>query len=199
MNSQSPSPSTREIEIRRKVDENRKVVEQGIKISWHPHLTIYPWEVVSVRVSEHQHWERTPRGVVSWTEQVERVNEEMRGRPKTDQRAQWHQVEPSGTLELCNCQTENEWQTWRDEQTKKGKSVIKYSELRHESCQFSEKEWFVSGMMSWGDCHFVREFFNFQPAINKNSQRLNRNGRETYRIHSHSKTNDRNGLSGDTI
>ena len=43
-----------------------------------------------------------------------------------------------------------------------------------------------------GDCHFVREFFNFKLAINKNSQRLNKNWRETDRIHSQSKTNDRN-------
>ena len=56
------------IEIRRKVVENRTVVEQGIKISWHPHPTIYPWlRWVSVRVREHQHEERAPSGVVSWT------------------------------------------------------------------------------------------------------------------------------------
>ena len=49
-----------------------------------------------------------------------------------------------------------------------GKSVIIYSELSHESCQFSEREWFVSAILQ-RDCHFVEEFFNFKPAINKNS------------------------------
>ena len=122
--------------------------------------------------------ERTPPGVVSWTERVERqrVNEEIRGRPK------WNQVE------LCNWEGKTEMKRLPD---KTGKSVIKYSELRHESSQFSEKEWFVSGVLSWGDYHFVTELFNFKPAINKNSQRVNRNWRETDRIHSQSKTNDR--------
>ena len=32
---------------------------------------------------------------------------------------------------------------WAD---KTGRSVIKYPEMRHESCQFSEEEWFVSGI-----------------------------------------------------
>ena len=56
MNSPSPSPSTRDIEIRRKVFENRTVVEQGIKILWHPHPTICllrwwvsEWESTSIR------------------------------------------------------------------------------------------------------------------------------------------------------
>ena len=56
MNSLSPSPSTREIEIRRKVIENRTVAERGIKISWHPHPTICllrwwvsEWESTSIR------------------------------------------------------------------------------------------------------------------------------------------------------
>ena len=40
-----------------------------------------------------------------------------------------------------------------------------------------------------GDCHFVRESFNFEPAINEKSPRLIR---DTERIHSHSETNDGN-------
>ena len=52
-----------------------------------------PIEVVSVRVREHQHEERTPSEVVSWTERVKRVNERVRGRPKADQKAQWSEVE----------------------------------------------------------------------------------------------------------
>ena len=43
-----------------------------------------------------------------------------------------------------------------------------------------------------GDCYFVREFFNFKPAINKNSRRLNRNWRETDRIDSQWTTDNRN-------
>ena len=54
-----------------------------------------PIEVVSVRVREHPHWERTPFGVVSWTEQREmqqaqwgrlrewRNSREAEGRPKS--------------------------------------------------------------------------------------------------------------------
>ena len=57
-----------------------------------------PIEVVSVRVREHPHEERTPTGVVSWTERIERESEwrnsmEADGRPKGA-------VEPSGTLQL---------------------------------------------------------------------------------------------------
>ena len=44
-----------------------------------------PIEEVCVRVREHHHQERTPSGDVSWTEWVERVNEEIRGRPKWNQ------------------------------------------------------------------------------------------------------------------
>ena len=67
-----------------------------------------PIEVVSLRVREHQHQERTAAGVVSWTERVEResVNEEIRGR------SQWNQVE------LCNWAWETEVKRWAD---KKGK------------------------------------------------------------------------------
>ena len=36
----SPSSSTREIEIRKKMVDNRTVVQQGLKMSWHPHPTI---------------------------------------------------------------------------------------------------------------------------------------------------------------
>ena len=62
-----------------------------------------PIEVVSVRVREHPHKERTPSGVVFWTKSdraavvIVRQDEGIRGRPKADQRAQWNQ--------------------WRDEQT----------------------------------------------------------------------------------
>ena len=37
-----------------------------------PALCHMPMEVVSVRVREYQHEEKTPPGVVSWTERVER-------------------------------------------------------------------------------------------------------------------------------
>jgi hypothetical protein len=82
MNSASPSPSTREIEIRRRVVENRTVVEQGVKISWHPHPTICllswwvsEWE--STRVKRErllqlclgQNGERCGRGV-RWSERT---------------------------------------------------------------------------------------------------------------------------------
>ena len=139
-----------------------------------------PIEVVSVRVREHGHEERTPSGVVSCTERVEGEREWMkkfeRGRRPTKGR--------SGT--------EHERQRWRDEQTKQGRVGSNIQNWGTRDCQFSEKEWFVSGILSWGDCHFFREFFNFKRAINKNSQRLERNWRETDRIHSQSKTNDRN-------
>ena len=89
-----------------------------------------PVELVSLRVRKHPHEERTPSGVVSWTERVKRVNERVRGRPKADQRAQWNQVE------LCNWAWETEMKRWADEI---GKSVIKHSELRHESFSFLRK------------------------------------------------------------
>ena len=90
-------------------------------------------------------------------------------------------------MELCNWAWE--MKRWADEA---GKSLIKYSELRHESCQFSEKEWSVFGILSWGHCYSVREFFDFKPASNKNSQQWNRNWRETDRIDSQWTTDNRN-------
>ena len=95
-------------------------------------------------------------------------------------------------MEIGTCATEKERQRLRDEQTKQGRVWSNIQNLGTRGCQFSEKEWFVSGILSWGDCHFVREFFDFNLAFNKNSQRLNRNWRETDRIHSQSTTNDRN-------
>ena len=61
-----------------------------------PAPSYIPIEVVRARVREHPHDERTPSGLVSWTERVERerVNEEIRGRP------QWNQVKPSRTVQL---------------------------------------------------------------------------------------------------
>ena len=55
-----------------------------------------PIKVVSVRVREHQHWERTPSGVVFWTAAgrdavvIVRQDEGIRGRPKAEHRAQWN-------------------------------------------------------------------------------------------------------------
>ena len=56
MKSPPSSPSTRGIGVRRNVVANRTVVEQGIKISWHPHPTICllrwwvsEWESTSIR------------------------------------------------------------------------------------------------------------------------------------------------------
>ena len=90
-----------------------------------------------------------------------------------------------------NCATEDERQRWRDEQTKQervrsnihnwGTNPVSFLRNNDLSLEF------------WGaDCHFVREFFNFEPAINKNSQPLNRCWREIDRILSQSKTNDPN-------
>ena len=95
-----------------------------------------PIEVLSVRVREHPHDEWTPSGVVSWKERVQREGEWRNSREAA--------VESSGTLELCYWGWETEMKRWTE---KIGKSVIKYSELRHESCQFSESEWFVSGIL----------------------------------------------------
>ena len=94
----SPSPSTRGIEIRRKVVGNRTVAEQGIKISWHPHPTICPlrwwvseWESTSIereRLLElclGQNGERYGRH-----SEAEWENGWSQGRPKADQRAQWN-------------------------------------------------------------------------------------------------------------
>ena len=63
------------------------------------------------------------------------MNDKIRGRAKADQRTEYNEVESSGTVQLSMRD--------RDEQMnrqKREKSVIKYSEMRHESCQFSEKE-----------------------------------------------------------
>ena len=89
------------------------------------------------------------------------------GRRPTKERSEtmWNQVE------LWNWAWETERKRWAD---KTGKSVIKYSELRHKSCQFSEEEWFVSRILR-RRLLFFREFLTFKPAINKNSQRLNKN------------------------
>ena len=87
---------------------------------------------------------------------------------------------------------EHERQRWRNEEAKQERVWSNIQNWGTRDCQFSEKEWFVSGILSWGDCHFFREFFNFKRAINKKSRRWNRSWRETDRIHSQSKTNDTN-------
>ena len=115
----------------------------------------------------------------------ERVNDEIRGRPRADQRSQWHQVEPSGTLELCNWA----WVTEVSRRNRKERDQIFTTEARILLVFLRMKD--LSLKFWGGDCQFVREFFDFKPAINKNSQRLNRNWRETNRSHSQSKTNDR--------
>ena len=119
-------------------------------------------------------------GVVFWRERVERVNEEIRRRPKADQRAQ------DNKGEVRNCAIEHERQRWKDEQTTKAKECdLEFRTETLEDVTFLIKK--DLSLEFWqGDCHFVREFFNFQPAMNSNTQRLNRNSRETDRIHSHS-------------
>ena len=95
----SLSPSTREIEIRRKVVKSRTVVEQEIKISWHPRPTIclsrwWVSESESTRIrrehllvlcSGQQQVEMQSDSETEWE------NEGIRGSPKADQRAQWNQ------------------------------------------------------------------------------------------------------------
>ena len=63
-----------------------------------------PIEVVSVRVRERTHEERTPSGVVFWTERVKRESE-WRNEKEAE-------VESSGTVQLSMRDR------WRDEQTK---------------------------------------------------------------------------------
>ena len=64
----SPSLSTREIEIRRKVVENRAVVKQGIKISLHPHYAIYPCELREWSLlSWHPHYTMYPCELRDWS------------------------------------------------------------------------------------------------------------------------------------
>ena len=75
----SPALSKREIEIRRRVFENRTVVETRNQDLVAPAPYHMPIEVVSVRVGEHQHEERTPSGVVSWTvEERQRCTDEQK-------------------------------------------------------------------------------------------------------------------------
>ena len=128
--------------------------------------------------------EITPSGVVSWTERVERESE-WRNSREADRIAQWNQVG------IWNCATEHERQRWRDEQTKQERVWSSIKNWGANPVSFLRKNG-LSLEFRRGDCHFVREFFNFKPAINKSSQRLNRNWRETDRIHSQLKTNDRN-------
>ena len=48
----------------RQEQNNDTTLDQDFVAPAHYHM---PFEVVSVKVSEHQHQERTPSGVVSWT------------------------------------------------------------------------------------------------------------------------------------
>ena len=130
----SPSPSTREIEIRRKVVENRTVVEEGINISWHPHPIICQlrwwvsqWESTSTRRERllelcfGQSRERCNRH-----REVDWENEGSRGRPKADKRAQW-------------CGGRETWMhTWTD---KIPKNRRKCWELNVRSGHLAREEW----------------------------------------------------------
>ena len=93
------SPWTREIEIRRNVVESRTVVEQGIKISRHPHPTICllrwwvsEWESTSIERERimvlclGQNGESCSR-----YSEAEWEKEGIRVRPKAFQKTQWNQ------------------------------------------------------------------------------------------------------------
>ena len=110
------------------------------------------------------------------------------------ERAEWRnsrevEVEPSEVK--WNCATEHERQRWRDEQTKQERVWSNIQNWGTNPVSFLRKN--DLSLEFWGgDCHFVREFFNLNQQSTRTSPRLNRSWRETDRIHSPSKTNDRN-------
>ena len=117
----------------------------------------------------------------------ERMKEFEGSRRPTKGRSEimWNQVE------LWNCATEHERQRWRDEQTKQERLWSNVHKWGPNPVSFLRKN--DLSLEFWrGDCHFVREFFSFKPAIDNNNPRLNRNRREADRIHSQAKTNDGN-------
>jgi hypothetical protein len=128
-----------------------------------------PIEVVSVRVREHPHEERMP----SWSCVLDRTGREREWMKKFEGGR-------SGTKWNCEIANEHERQRWRDEKTKQERVWSNIQNWGTNPVSFLKKNDLSLGFWR-GDCHFVREFFNFKPAINKNSQRLNRNCRETNR------------------
>ena len=157
-------------EIRLEQDSDSRLDQDFVA----PALYHIPIEVVSVRVREHQHQERTAAGVVSRTEQVER---------------EWmKKFEGGRSGTKWNCATEYERQRWRDDLTKQKRVWANIHNWGTNPVIFLRKN--DLSLEFWrGDCHFVRDSFNFKPAINKNSPRLIR---ERERMHIHSKTNGRN-------
>ena len=114
---------------------------------------------------------------------------------RTGKEREWMKKFEVGRSEIqWNYVTEHERQRLRDEQTKLETVWSNIHNWGTNPDSFLRKN--DLPLEFWrGDCHSVREFFNFKPAINKNSQGLNRNWRETDRIHTQSKTNDRNELT----
>ena len=143
----------------------------------------YPHWGGECRVREHPHEERTPQGVVSWTQRVEW---------EWIKKFEWGRRPTKGRSGIkWDYPTEHERQRWRDEQTRQervGSNSQKWgtnpvSFLRHNDLSLE----------FWrGDGNLVREFFSVKIAINKDSKWLNRNCRETDRNHSQWKTNDPN-------
>ena len=151
MNSPLPTPSW-------KVVENRTVVEQRIKILWHPHPTIYllrwwvsEWESTSIRrerlleLCRGQNGERYSRH-----SEAEWENERTRRRPKADQRAWWNHGRDELTIYLRITANKENWAL--NQYYSQGK--IDFSVLLFKS----EK----------GDCRLVEGFFNFERRIKNN-------------------------------
>ena len=128
-----------------------------------PAPSYIPIEVVSVRIREHQHLERTPSGVVfwtaagrdavvtlSWNERMKVFSTEAEGGPK-------------GAVEL--------WR--RDRGAQMISQNIQDSEqiiITEGQIMSSSKERRIllfNSTVLQGDCHFVEEFFNFEPRIDK--------------------------------
>ena len=134
-----------------------------------PALCHIPIEVVSVRVREHQHQDRTGRERV-WMRKFEG------GRSGT----KW------------NCATEHERQRWRDEKTQQERVWSNMQSWGTNPGCFLRKNDLPLEFWAEEIAILLGNSSIFNTAINKNSPRLNRNRSETDRIHIQSKTNDRN-------
>ena len=99
-----------------------------------------PIEVVSVRVREHQHLERTPSGVVFWPERRE-VQHAWWGGTREWRNSRKAEGRPKGAVEprkLSNRRRETEIHRWTDNTAS---NLNRCWEQRAQAGQFIRKEW----------------------------------------------------------
>ena len=149
--------------------ENRTVVEQRIKISWHPHHPIYQlWLCECQNKRAPAYRERMYSGVVLWTGSYRDAVVTLRQSERLQEFSKEAEGRPKGAME----RRKRDRDAQMDRQYTQESSQMLRTERSIRSVSKDRMIVLFNSSTIQRDCHFVEEFFNFERWMNNDqSQR----------------------------